>query len=345
MKVNIHYKIHEFYKGEVLEDYPNKNDRVYGAIDLGSNNCRLLLATPNHNSFTILDSFSRIVRLGEGVHNTGKLSDIAMSRAIEALKVCRTKLSKYNVSRFRGVVTAACREAKNCDLFLNRVFLEAGIKLNVVRDAEEAFLAFEACTPLLSDSVSNALLCDIGGCSTELIWIELEKNRGPRVVRWISLPLGVVTLAECYGGDVIGVVTYRKMLNEANVHISSFIDGLEVNHQSICNNIQVIGASGTVTTLTSLHLNLQRYERDLVDGFQLSISDITVQTERLLAMNLRGREEMPCVGRGRGDVIVAGCAILEAITRNLPVGVISVADRGLREGILLALMREDKVLL
>lgn len=328
-----------------MGDFARNKDKVYGAIDLGSNNCRLLLARPHYDGFIVVDSFSRIVRLGEGVRHAGMLSDKAMARAIEALKTCRDKLSKYDVSRFRGVVTAACREAENGEIFLNRAYVEAGIKLEIVSDAEEAFLAFEGCSPLINNSVSNSLLFDIGGCSTELIWIELVKYKGPRVVEWVSAQLGVVTLAECYGGDIIEPVTYSKMLEAADLLIRPFIDRLKVKQKGKCKNIQVIGASGTVTTLAGLHLKLSRYDRNLVDGFQMSISDITSQTERLLAMNLREREEMPCVGRGRGDVVVAGCAILEAIIRNLSVDVIHVADRGLREGILLGLMREDKALL
>ena len=318
-------------------------DRVYGAIDLGSNNCRLLLARPNFNGFTVVDSFSRIVRLGEGVRYNRILSDRAMERAIEALKKCRAKLSEYDVSRFRGVVTAACREAKNCELFLNRVYVETGIKLNIVSDAEEAYLAFEACSPLLNDSSTNTLLFDIGGCSTELIWIELEKKQDPRVVQWISVQLGVVPLAEYYGGDIIQPVTYFKMLNEADLLISPFFDRLGLNQKGQYENIQVIGTSGTITTLTGLHLRLPHYDRNLVDGFKMSTKDIISQTKRLLAMNMREREELACVGRGRGDVIIAGCAILEAISRNISVEFIHVPDRGLQEGRVLGLMREDKV--
>ncbi len=314
---------------------------VYGALDLGSNNCRLLVAKPVAPGFRVIDAFSRIVRLGEGVAETGRLSDEAMERTVAALKVCAAKLRRRGVTRFRGVATEACRLAENCDDFLARAEAEAGLELEIISDREEAALALDSCTPLLEATASHALLFDIGGCSTELIWVRLADGAAPLLDDWTSLPCGVVSLAERHGGDRITAPTYGAMVAHAENLMAPFIAGLGIADLAAGGAVQLLGTSGTVTTIAGLHLGLERYDRAQVDGFRLGFDDVRRQIDRLLAMNLEQRAAEPCIGAGRGDVVVAGCAILEAILRACPVPIVHVADRGLREGMLLGMMRAD----
>ena len=318
---------------------------VYAALDLGSNNCRLLVAKPEPSGFRVIDAFSRIVRLGEGVAETGHLSDAAMARTLSALDVCAGKLRRRGVTRFRGVATAACRLAGNCDAFLARASAEAGLDLEIIDGREEVSLALDSCSPLLEATASHALIFDIGGCSTELIWVHLADSAPPDLVAWASLPCGVVSLAERHGGGDIAVKTYDAMMAEAEALVAPFVAGLGIGDPLADGSLQVLGTSGTVTTLAGLHLGLPRYDRAQVDGFRLTFEDIRCQVDRLLSMDFQERAAEPCIGVGRGDVVVAGCAILETILRACPAKIVRVADRGLREGILLGMMRADDLLL
>ncbi len=314
---------------------------IYAALDLGSNNCRLLVAKPVAQGFRVIDAFSRIVRLGEGVAENGRLSDAAMTRTLAALDVCAAKLRKRSVTRFRGVATEACRLAENCDDFLARAERQAGLELEIISGGEEARLALDSCTPLLEVAASHALLFDIGGCSTELIWVRLADGTPPEVADWTSLACGVVSLAERHGGDEVTVDTYDTMLAEAGVLVAPFVAALEAGDLVAGGDVQMLGTSGTITTIAGLHLGLPRYDRAQVDGFRLTGADIRHQVARLLAMNFKERSAEPCIGVGRGDVVIAGCAILEAILDACPVEIVDVADRGLREGMLLGMMRDD----
>ena len=314
---------------------------IYAALDLGSNNCRLLVAKPVAEGFRVIDAFSRIVRLGEGVAENGRLSNAAMARTLAALDVCAAKLRKRGVTRFRGVATEACRLAENCDDFLARAAEQAGLELEIISGGEEARLALDSCTPLLQETASHALLFDIGGCSTELIWVRLADGEPPEVADWTSLACGVVSLAERHGGDEVTVDTYDTMLAEAGVLVAPFVAALEAGDLVAGGDVQMLGTSGTITTIAGLHLGLPRYDRAQVDGFRLTGADIRHQVARLLAMNFKERSAEPCIGVGRGDVVIAGCAILEAILDACPVEIVDVADRGLREGMLLGMMRDD----
>ena len=320
---------------------PRAEREVYAALDLGSNNCRLLVAKPESTGFRVIDAFSRIVRLGEGVAENGLLSDAAMTRALSALDVCAAKLRKRGVTRFRGVATEACRLAKNCDDFLARAADQAGLELEIISGGEEARLALDSCTPLLEAEASHALLFDIGGCSTELIWVRLVDGEAPEVADWVSLACGVVSLAERHGGDVIAGHTYDVMVAEASTLVAPFIEALGSDELVAAGDVQMLGTSGTITTIAGLHLGLNRYDRAQVDGFRLGAGQIRSQVDRLLDMNFKQRAAEPCIGAGRGDLVVAGCAILEAILRACPVSIVDVADRGLREGMLLGMMRAD----
>lgn len=326
----------------------------YGALDLGTNNCRLLVARPTRRGFLVVDAFSRIIRLGEGVSQTGVLSEQAMARTIEALRICSNKLSRRRVRRSRIIATEACRKAMNSDDFIERVRREAGLKLEIVSQETEARLAVSGCASLLDRSCQWALVFDIGGGSSELIWLDLNKSRRKWrkslsdrleaqkcIAAWTSLPVGVVTLAERFGGRQVTADVFERMIEYVDEHLQKF----EREHQILGRlregGCHLLGTSGTVTTVAGIHLGLPYYDRNRVDGCWLQCEEIRGVTNRLLSMDYEERVAQPCIGADRADLVLAGCAILEALLRAWPCDRLRVADRGLREGILANLMAED----
>ena len=310
---------------------------AYAALDLGTNNCRLLVARPVDGGFRVIDAFSRIVRLGEGLERDGELSGAAMDRTIDALKVCAMKMRRRRVIRARNVATEACRRAGNCDLFLDRVRSETGLEIEIISSVEEAKLAVAGCAPLIKEEVSHALVFDIGGGSTELMWVR-RQDGAAAVIASASLPFGVINLSEAHGTDIVPRAVYDSMIADVEAPLKEF-DALHGIRPMIANGAaQMLGTSGTVTTLAGIHLKLARYDRQAVDGSYLSADAIRVVNNQLLAMDCRARAKEPCVGPARADLVLAGCAILDAILRTWPAPGLVVADRGLREGILLGLM-------
>ena len=312
---------------------------TYAALDLGTNNCRLLVAKPTHDGFRVIDAFSRIVRLGEGVGATGRLSHEAMARTISALKICARKMRRRGVTRSRNVATQACRQAENCDEFLDRVQRETGLQLDIISSGEEARLAVDGSAPLLDPAARHALVFDIGGGSTELTWLRVPGGGGADVAAWISLPCGVVTLAERYGGIDVSADIYERMIGEVRGVLQEFDANHGLGGVLARDRVQMLGTSGTVTTLAGVHLGLPRYDRSRVDGLWLSFDHAFDVSERIRAMSYDARAANPCIGRERADLVVAGCAILAAICRTWPVGRLRVADRGVREGLLLAMIQ------
>jgi exopolyphosphatase/guanosine-5'-triphosphate,3'-diphosphate pyrophosphatase len=318
---------------------------TYAALDLGTNNCRLLVARPSGDSFRVIDAFSRIIRLGEGVSASGRISDVAISRAVEALAVCRDKMKNRGVSRARLIATEVCRAAVNAAEFRARIVAEVGLELEIVDRETEACLAATGCTPLIDPDAEGVILFDIGGGSSELVRLgrSMPTRRGPplpEIEAWVSLPLGVVTLAERHGGHVVSRETYEAMVAEVAVHVGRFV--AEHGGNGV-DRIHMLGTSGTVTTIAGVHLELKRYERRRVDGCWMSDAQVTQVCERLLAMSYQDRVANGCIGADRADLVLAGCAILEAIRRAFPCRRLRVADRGLREGMLVQMMREDGV--
>ncbi len=316
----------------------------YAALDLGTNNCRLLIARPAGSGFRVVDAFSRIIRLGEGLAASGTLSAEAMARALEALKVCAAKIAARNVSAGRYVATEACRQATNCDAFLDRVREEVGLDIEVISTTEEARLVVAGCAPLLNPRIPYALVFDIGGGSTEIVWLRLwggggRQHRRSRILGSMSLPFGVVTLTDRFGGTEVSPATYHAMVAEAMEALAPFERTHDLLRHVRTGRVQMLGSSGTVTTLAGIHLALPRYTRALVDGSVLTFEQISVVSAHLAALDLAGRAANPCVGRERADLVLSGCAILDAICATWPVGRLRVADRGVREGILFDLMR------
>jgi len=324
--------------GAVLS--PAAASGVYAALDLGTNNCRLLIACPSGDSFRVVDSFSRIIRLGEGISTTGSISDAAIDRAIAALSICRDKIQSKKAKRLRLIATEACRAASNADNFRDRVAAETGIELEVIDRETEAALAVIGCSPLLDPKGRGAILFDIGGGSTELVRIERDPDEPdalPRIKAWMSIPLGVVTLAEHFGGKDVTGQSYARMVEEVAQHVVPFA----AEHGTDLADMHLLGTSGTVTTLAGVHLNLVRYDRRRIDGVWLSDADITEVIARLLAMSYQERAGNNCISIERADLVLAGCAILDAIRNAFPLPRLRVADRGLREGMLVEMMRED----
>ena len=314
-------------------------DPTYAAIDLGTNNCRLLIARPSGRNFRVIDAFSRIVRLGEGLGRTGSLGACAMDRAIDALKICAQKIERRSVTHLRGVATEACRRADNCTDFMARVRAETGLEIETISSTEEAMLAFKGCAPLLSVRRPRALVFDIGGGSTELGWLRLRSGRPPQILDTLSIPFGVVNLTERYGSSRLAPATYRAMVAEVSSHLRAFAEANGINDRVAVGAVQMLGTSGTVTTLAGVHLGLPRYNRSLIDGCYLDFAAISEISETLAAMTCEERTANPCIGPDRADLVVSGCAILEAICGLWPVGRLRVADRGVREGILAGLMQ------
>ena len=325
-----------------------QDDDLYAALDLGTNNCRLLIAQPTRpGQFRVVDAFSRIVRLGEGLAATGRLSEEAMERSVEALKVCATKISGRKLRLKRLIATEACRSAENGPSFLERVREETGLDLEIVDRETEARLAVAGCSSLIDRGTDGLVLFDIGGGSSEIALIDLSHNRTNRlsdhIRAWTSLPMGVVTLSERYGGGTVTRETFDAMVADVESHLAAFMpqdlpsffsgDGDARYH--------LLGTSGTVTTLAGLHLELPRYDLRKVDGVWLSRSDVDATLERLLSWNFKERAANPCIGADRADLVLAGCAILEAIRKRWPSERMRVADRGLREGLLNEMMGRD----
>lgn len=320
---------------------------VFAALDLGTNNCRLLVAVPGrHGQFRVIDAFSRIVRLGEGLSASGRLSDAAMARAIEALKVCADKLRTRKVARARLIATEACRSAANGAEFLERVEREAGLKLEIIDRETEARLAVSGCGSLIERETKGVVLFDIGGGSSEIALIDLSNRRSPRlanhIVSWTSLPVGVVSLAERFGGRTVTRDIFTAMVDDVAGRLADFEGRHRLNHLVSGPHFHLLGTSGTVTTLAGVHLDLERYDRRRVDGLWMGRENVDRMVERLLGWDFQQRVANPCIGADRADLVLAGCAILEAIRAVWPSERLRVADRGLREGILSELMADDR---
>ena len=326
---------------------PARQGPFYGALDLGTNNCRLLVATPRERGFRVVDAFSRIVRLGEGMGGNGRLSEPAMARAIEALAVCGAKLASRQVSRARLIATEACRIAANGGEFVERVRVETGLELEIVSQETEARLAVAGCASLVDPRAAGVILFDIGGGSSELVWIDLtppadgrRRRMSERVRAWMSLPVGVVNLTERHG-DSKTAAQFNAMVAEVVDLLAGFPDGDALDGAVARGGVHMLGTSGTVTTLAGVHLKLPRYDRRRVDGTWLTGREVTDLVATLVAMDYGDRVANPCIGRERADLVLAGCAILEAIRQRWPCDRLRVADRGLREGLLVELMAKD----
>ena len=339
--------------------------QLYAALDLGTNSCRMLIAQPDGAHFRIVDSFSKTVQLGIGLEETGRLSRTSMNRTLQALRICSQKLKQNRVKKMRLVATEACRRADNGATLIRQIRRETGLKLEIIRAEEEAQLAVLSCAPLVTNDTDQLLVVDIGGGSTELVWMDLvdvlprmrsraimhmhkgfrsgerPNKYGAKVVDWISVPLGVATLRDLFNDvdDDAGRFALMSLMFEEK--LEKFIP-YERSYKM--EHFQIIGTSGTVTTVAASHLGLRRYDRNKVDGLSMSSIEIDKVIRDYLRMGAIGRQNDPCIGKDRQALIMSGAAILQALLRSWPTHKLSVADRGLREGLLYAQMSADGVL-
>jgi exopolyphosphatase/guanosine-5'-triphosphate,3'-diphosphate pyrophosphatase len=318
----------------------------FAALDLGTNNCRLLIATPSGRGFRIVDAYSRIVRLGEGLSQSGRLSEAAMERALSALRVCADKVRRYQSVRLRAIATQACRSAENGAEFLARVEARTGIVFHVISPREEAQLSVAGCANLIDPEAEAALVLDVGGGSTELAWLDLRyasRGRSPPIAAWLSVPIGVVTLAERFPEPAAqNTAWFRSMVEAIKAPIAEFAAAESLRPLFGAGRAHLIGTSGAITSLAGLHLRLPKYDRSKVDGLWMTRADCEAVRERLSDMTTPERAKQPCVGPDRADLVLAGAAILEAVQEVWPCERVRVADRGLREGVLLSLMSERR---
>jgi len=327
-------------------DFSHRANEFYAALDLGTNNCRLLIAQPtNPGHFRVVDGFSRLVRLGEGISQSNRLKIEAMERTIEALKICREKLSRWNIGHQRLIATEACRSTVNGEEFIARVRCEAGLELEIVDRETEARLAVTGCGSLVERDTRGAILFDIGGGSSEIALLDMSKRHSPHlaehIIAWTSLPVGVVTLAERFGADRVSYQDFRRMKAYVSELLYQFSERDRLGTLVKCPSFHLIGTSGTVTMLAGIHLNLKCYDRRRVDGMWLYGHEVSRICQKLLSWDVRQRAANPCIGAQRADLVLAGCAILEAIRTVWPSRRLRVADRGLREGILTELMAQQ----
>ena len=318
----------------------NRSSRspIYGALDLGTNNCRLLLASRARQGFRILDAFSRIVRLGEGVNKSGVMTDEAMDRTIEALKVCAEKIKRRGVTHMRSVATEACRLAENSNEFVNRVWDETGIAIDVITAEEEARLAVIGCQGVFDKAAKKVIVFDIGGGSTEITAIERVEGGKYRLIDWASIPFGVVRLSESIEGGARNMDDYKNVISDINAHLGEFSKDLGLSKDIDAGHVQLVGSSGTVTTLAAIHIGLDVYDRKQVDGLSLNSNDIRDLSRDIAKMDYQERINVGCIGEERADLVVGGCAIFEGLLSLWPTEKVYIADRGIREGVLRSLM-------
>ncbi|MEM7526388.1 MAG: Ppx/GppA phosphatase family protein [Pseudomonadota bacterium] len=359
---------------------PSAADGLLAALDLGTNNCRLLIAKAaadcaeadgplSDPGFTVIDAFSRPVRLGEDIERTGSLSRSAQDRAIKALRICASKLRQRRVAASRIVATEACRRAVNGRAFVRRVLQETGLSMRVISAEEEARLAVAGCAPLVDPQAEQLLVVDIGGGSTELIWVDLSHAPASRrralvralaplqpgrdceharaaaahVCDWVSVPLGVSTLRDRFAGWTDDAARFEAMGAAFREALSGFRPLLPCAAGKLGGPLQIIGVSGTATTYGALHLGLRVYDRGQVDGLWLPRDAAEAITARLLTLGRDGRAGCAGIGHGRADLVLAGAAIMMAVMRLWPSGAFRIADRGLREGMLYGLLHQRRL--
>ena len=318
---------------------PFAETKNYAAIDLGTNSCRLVIATPTPSSFRIVETFSRITRLGEGIIKDNELSRPAIKRTIGALKVCAGVLAEYApIHKARYVATAACRRAVNCKEFIDAVHKETGLNIEIISSKEESRLAVVGCIPLLNRNIRRALVFDIGGGSTEISLARITHTGKTFIEGFVSLPYGVVTVSEAFPAQEMTDLAYNTIIERTHKILAEFEEKYQIADAIRNQEIQVIGTSGTVTVLGAVHLNLPRYNRSAVDGLSISRQDIDRAINKIKRMGDEGRRKHACIGAQKADLTIAGCAIIEALCSFWQIAEITVADRGIREGILLDLM-------
>lgn len=324
---------------------PSRRRPIFGSIDLGTNNCRMLVGTPTSDGFQILDSFSRVVRLGEGLYETGRLSPLAMDRAIASLTICAERVQRWGNGqgaqvKIRAIATEACRQAENGAEFIRLARAKTGLPLEIINPREEAELAVESCESLLRQAERRAVLFDIGGGSTEIAWVRVDRKDRPKLIGYLSLPLGVVTLAERCAGMCYEYSGFTKLVTDVIGMLLPFEEVHRIGEEIRRGGVAMVGTSGTVTTLAGVSLRLDRYRRGRVDGVSLNRPAVDHALAEIRSLGREGLSRHPCIGQERVEFVLPGCAIFAAIHELWQAPSLTIADRGLREGMLMRLMRD-----
>lgn len=314
-------------------------NEVFAAIDLGTNSCRLLVGKYDGH-LRIIDSYSKVVRLGENIQLNNELSQEAIERTLKALQICMEKVLGNRVTHLRAVTTEACRRASNSYDLLNRAKSELNLELEVITSHEEANLAISGCANMFQRNIPYVIAFDIGGGSTEVMWVKLKEGTPNfEVIDLISLPFGVVTLSDQFGSFATSPQIYTQIREKVAHDLDAFAARNNIQRFMEKKQVQMVGTSGTVTTLAAIHLKLQRYDRYMIDGIYLRMENIREITQYVLNMPVKQRNLHPSIGVGRSDLVITGSAILEGICDTFEVPYIRVADRGVREGILMGLIQ------
>lgn len=315
---------------------------LFGAIDVGSNNLRMLVASVQPNGEPkVFDAFSRTVRLGANLNREGALVDQAIDKATNALRICAKKIQQAGVIRYRAVATEVCRQAVNSQRLVASVKRQTGIELEVISCAEEARLAMLGVSPLVEPTATDCLVFDIGGGSSEIVWGQRQSDGDLKFIDHISLPFGVISLADRIDEtETARRASYQVLREELQVALMETEQRWQLRRNVQAGQVQVLGASGTVTTLAGVLLGLQKYARHRVDGTDLPTPQARHVIDHLLRQSPEDRARNGCIGASRCDMVLPGCAMFEAILGIWPVDKVRVADRGVREGILYDLSRQ-----
>ncbi|MES0370726.1 MAG: Ppx/GppA phosphatase family protein [Mariprofundaceae bacterium] len=310
---------------------------IHASIDVGSNTLRLLIARPVPNSpntataqaWEIIDYRHLITRLGEGLHESGRLSDAAMERTLQALQLFKSVIDHHQVAseQLRATATAAVREAKNGTLFQQQAEKKTGIHLSIIDGEEEAKLSLLGASSVLHEETSSdMLLFDIGGGSTEFV-----RSKNSSAIDAISCKLGVVRLVEAHlHSDPPSTEDYLTMKKAAHDHLEMVAEHWRKISGSAPKSL--VGTAGTVTTLAAVQMNLVPYDPEQVNNHQISHENFISLRNHLLNLNHEQRQNIPAIEPGRADLIIAGLAIIEAIMEKWGYKSLITVDAGLLEG-------------
>ena len=303
----------------------------YAAIDLGTNTCLLLVAEWDGQELHPLVREMRVVRLGENLDRTGRISSTALDRATAALTEYRDIITSSGCQEMRCVATSAFRDAPNKDELTERIRNITGLEIEEISGEEEARLVHRAVQEAFPEETGERASVDVGGGSTEIIF---DKQGHLHEVH--SLPLGSVRLTERhFSHDPPAAVEVAALRDNISTVLED--SGLPTKVASL------IGVGGTATTLAAIHLELEDYDPVKVHGRILKQRDLETILERCLALPYEQRVRLPGLHPGRADVIMAGTIILLAIMGHLQDKMIRISDRGIRWGIIAEMIRSQGV--
>ncbi len=307
-----------------------------GAIDIGSNSVRLLVAEALRGSnYRILDEEREPTRLGRSVSSKGQLDDESMERTIAALNTFKQIAAGYQVTTLRTIATCAVRESRNGPEFCRRVREQVGLDVEVISGEREAQLAFASVQHAFDLSSKNVIVADIGGGSTELIFAT-----GNLIESIFSTPLGAVRLTEQFGiGEGVEDADFARGLERLEEEVASCLK--KRTTRPLFAPHFLVGCGGTFTTLAELMMAAKREVDVPVAGYRVSQAEIRHLLDRLTKMPLRARRNLPGMTPDRADIIVAGLTIVDALLKRFRVNTVLVHTRGVRDGLVREMIEES----